>query len=114
MEDYNHDTKHLVINQQNWTGIYMGIGLDVAGLLPFYLFTSFGVFMAMNLYRRRKIIEKYGGGHSRGIKIIFGGISSSSPCGKEEYSPLKYYSMNCGNEHKRVALSYLWFKNEKN
>jgi hypothetical protein len=42
----------------------------------------------MNLYRRRKILKKYGC-DSRGIKIIFGWISSSSPSGKEEYSALK-------------------------
>ena len=37
MEDYNKDTKHFVINQLKWIGIYMGIGLVIAALLPFIL-----------------------------------------------------------------------------
>lgn len=104
MEDSNNDTKHFVINQLKWIGIYMGIGLVIAALLPFPIsfITALGVFIAMNIYRRRKIIKKYGG-YSRGIKNIFGWISSSSPTGREEYSPVKYYCMSCGNENKRVA-----------
>jgi hypothetical protein len=70
--------------------------------VTFYLIIALGVFIAMNLYRRRKIVKKYGC-DSRGIKIIFGWISSSSPSGKEEYSTLKDYCMSCDNEHKRVA-----------
>jgi hypothetical protein len=68
----------------------------------FYLIIALGVFIAMNLYRRRKIVKKYGC-DSRGIKIIFAWITSLFSSGKEEYSPLKDYCMSCGNVHKRVS-----------
>jgi hypothetical protein len=67
-----------------------------------YLIIALGVFIAMNLYRRRENVKKYGG-DSRGIKIIFRWISSSSPSGKEDYSLLEYYCVSYGNERKRVS-----------
>jgi hypothetical protein len=56
----------------------------------------------MNFYSRRKILIKYGDS-SKGVKNIFGWLSSLASSEREQYhTPLKYYCMSCGKEHKEI------------
>jgi hypothetical protein len=53
----------------------------------------------MNFIRRRWLMAKYLGG--KNIGGLFGSIPSSMT--GNQTRPLKYYCMNCGNEHKKIA-----------
>jgi hypothetical protein len=104
-DNYNNDTKHFIMYQLKWIGIYMGIGLVLAVLLPFPIsfISAVAVFIVMSYYRRRKILRKYGD-DSKGVKSIFGRLSSLASSEREQYyTPLKYYCMSCGKEHKEIA-----------
>lgn len=104
--NYNNDARHFIIYQLMWIGIYTGIGLVLAILLPFPIsfISAIVVFVVMNFYRR-KILRKLGG-DSRGLKSIFSWPFSSSSSGNDEYyRPLKYYCVSCGTENKGIACT---------
>ncbi|MGI0043010.1 MAG: hypothetical protein ACRD47_04800 [Nitrososphaeraceae archaeon] len=71
-------------------------------LLPFpaSLVAAIGGFMLVNFLRTRLMLKKMG----IGMKGLFGSLRSSdaSPS-MSGYSPIKYYCMSCGNEHKEIA-----------
>ena len=56
--------------------------------------------MLVNFLRTRLMLKKMG----IGMKGLFGSLRSSdaSPS-MSGYSPIKYYCMSCGNEHKEIA-----------
>jgi rubrerythrin len=64
------------------------------------LIAALGVFILINFYRRRRMMKRYGI-ETKGMKNLFGWLPSSMS-GKEN-SPLKYYCMSCGTEHKEIA-----------
>lgn len=43
-------------------------------------------------------MKRFGG--TGGIRDLFGSFSSAF---NDQYRPLKYYCMNCGNEHREIA-----------
>jgi uncharacterized Zn-finger protein len=98
----NNDTKRFIIHRLKWLGLYFGIGLLLVFLLPFpYDFISvLGLFVLINFLRGRSILKRYGG--LSGIKDMLGSLSSSMSNNDQQH-PLKYYCMNCGNEHKEIA-----------
>jgi hypothetical protein len=103
----NDDTKRIIISQLKWFGIYVGIAFLIALLLPFPIsfITALGVLILLNLYRRRRLMKRYGI-DTKGIKNLFGWLptsSSMSPDRRRYDNPLKYYCMNCGTEHKEVT-----------
>jgi hypothetical protein len=64
-----------------------------------------GLFLLINMYRRKMLLKKlslFDDSHLKGIRGFFRSLfqSPSSTYGK---SPLKYYCMSCGNEHKEIA-----------
>jgi hypothetical protein len=80
----------------------VGIGIVLVLTLPFPydLASVLGLFILINFLRGRNILKKYGG--TSGIKNIFGSLSS--PMSDNNQSrPLKYYCMNCGKEHRKIA-----------
>ena len=89
-----------------WLFVYMSIGLVVALVLPFPI--SVGVLLLVlflvNIVRTEIALRKAGIG---GIK---GSYRSYSSLGFRRgirdglvYTPLKFYCMNCGHEHKKIA-----------
>jgi hypothetical protein len=89
---------------------YIGIGLVISSILPFPI--SFGialvVFFLLNIARTHIVLKRKG--TDGGIKELYKSMSSSlggrinngkSPAGSFVYSPIKYYCMNCGYEHRK-------------
>lgn len=97
---WDNDTKRFMIHRLAWLTIFIGVGTFLVLLLPFPfdLISVAGLFFLITFLRGRDEMRTFGG--TSGIKNLFG--SSSSTSGNQN-SPLKYYCMNCGKEHKKIA-----------
>jgi hypothetical protein len=93
--------KHFLLYQLKWMGIYVGIGFVVSLVLPFpvSLVGALGAFLFLNFIRTRRILKRSG----IDMKGLFRSFSSASSSSMYGYSPLKYYCMSCGKEHKEIA-----------
>jgi hypothetical protein len=82
----------------------MGIGIILVFLLPFpFDFISIaGLFILMTYLRSKSEMKRFGG--MDGIRNLFGSFSSS--VSGNQSRTLKYYCMNCGKEHKKIACPY--------
>jgi hypothetical protein len=85
-----------------WSVLYVGIGVVLVLVLPFPydLASVLGLFVLINFLRGRSILKRYGG--TGGIRDLLGSLSSSMSA-NDQSSPLKYYCMNCGKEHREIA-----------
>jgi hypothetical protein len=101
-----------VLYQLKWMAIYFGSALVVMILLPFPIDWSVAipVFLLISLYRRRLLLKKLGVNYKssnrsiKGLKDFFKSISfNTSESTLYGYKHIKYYCMNCGNEHKDIA-----------
>ena len=95
-------TKRFITHRLKWPVIYVGIGIVLVLVLPFpyNLASVTALFVLINFLRGRSILKRYGG--TSGIKDLFGSLSSSMSR-DDESRPLKYYCMNCGEEHREIA-----------
>jgi hypothetical protein len=115
MEDLNK--KQLAIYQLKWAAIYMAVTVVIMLFLPFpadFIVALFA-FLVLSWYRRNQFFRQLGvdprrnsiGSSTdfRGIKDFFRSISSfkGSPSTENDYGPVKYYCMKCGNEHREIA-----------
>jgi len=86
--------------------IYLGIAAMVSFTLPFPI--GLGVLLivifSVNIVRAEIRLRKAGVG---GIKGWYKSLSSSgfghSTSTSHLYTPIKFYCMNCGNEHRKIA-----------
>jgi hypothetical protein len=102
----DNDTKRFFIRRIKWIGLYLGISLILVLVLPipYDLISIFGLYVLINLLRVGGIIFKgYGGGG--GVKDLFRSMFPSTS-GKDRDTPLKYYCMSCGKEHRETACPY--------
>jgi hypothetical protein len=87
-----------------WLGMSLGISITISLLLPFpiSLVTIIGVFILINFYMRKRMIQRMG---MKGGAGIFGPMSSSSSSSSSmlDDNSLKYYCMSCGTQHKQLA-----------
>ena len=106
----SNNNKRIQTNYWVWLAAYLVIGLAVSFVVPFPL--SFGiallVYFALNAVRMHLALKRQG--MPGGIKDLYKSMSSSlgsswSNSGDTGmgYSPIKYYCMNCGYEHKENA-----------
>ena len=97
---YSND-KQFLIYQLKWLSIYMSIGAVIALVLPFpvSLLVALGAFVLLNFIRTRRMLKRAG----VDIKGLFRSFSSAS-MGGGQYSPIKYYCMSCGKEHKKLHV----------
>lgn len=102
MNEIPNGNRHFLLYTLKWMSLYIAIGFIAALLLPFpaSLVAAIGGFMLVNFLRTRLMLKKMG----IGMKGLFGSLRSSdaSPS-MPGYSPIKYYCMSCGNEHKEIA-----------
>jgi hypothetical protein len=78
----------------------MGVGFILLFLLPYPLdFISIIGLFALTYYLRSTSEMKRFRGRGR-IRDVFGSLSSAF---SDQYRPLKYYCMNCGKEHRKIA-----------
>ena len=113
----DNDKKNNQIQNNNyliWLIAYIGIGLVISFILPFPI--SFGivlvVFFLLNAARTHIALKRQG--VTGGIKELYRSMSSSFGGGDSNnnsafgaggfaYSPIKYYCMNCGYEHRKYV-----------
>ena len=97
---YNNNKQYLIY-QLKWIGIYMSIGAAISLVLPFpvSLIAALGAFFLLNFIRTRRMLKKSG----VDIKGLFRSFSSASMGGGGQYTPIKYYCMSCGKEHREIA-----------
>jgi hypothetical protein len=106
----NSNNKQIQANYWVWLAAYLIIGLAISFVVPFPL--SFGiallVYFALNAARMHIALKRQG--MPGGIKDLYKSMSSSlgsswsnSTSAGMGYSPIKYYCMNCGYEHKENA-----------
>lgn len=90
--------KSYLTNQLKWFGIYIGLSVAISILVPFplSLFMLFFVILGIDYVRARQVMKKMG---ISDIRKMF--RSFSNP--QAGYSPLKYFCMSCGNEHREIA-----------
>jgi hypothetical protein len=101
-DDAHNDDKQFLLYQLKWMGIYIGIGFAISLVLPFpiSLVTALGAFLLLNFIRTRRILKRSG----IDMKGLFRSLSSTSSPSMYGYtSPLKYYCMSCGKQHKEIA-----------
>ena len=100
MSTPHHNDKQYLLYQLKWMGIYIAIGVAVALVLPFpfSLIGALGVFLLLNFIRAKRILKRTG---IKNMKEFFKSVSTSAAY--SEYTPLKYYCMACGKEHKEIA-----------
>jgi apolipoprotein N-acyltransferase len=89
-----------LINQLVWIGISIGISIMISMLIPFpiSLVVIVGTFLLLNFYLRRRMMTRMGS--LNGTSTIGGMFISTMAYGS---SPLKYYCISCGTQHKQVA-----------
>ena len=108
----NNDNKKKQIQTNYWVWLtaYLAIGLAVSFVVPFPLsfVIALLVYFALNTVRTHIILKKQG--MQGGLKDLYKSMTSSlgniwNNCGGTGmgYSPIKYYCMNCGYEHKESA-----------
>jgi hypothetical protein len=99
--NYNSNAKFL-LNVMLWLGISLGISLTISLLLPFpiSLVTIVGVFILLNFYMRRRMMQRMGMRGGEGVRGAFSSMSSSPT---SEDNSLKYHCMSCGTQHKDIS-----------
>jgi hypothetical protein len=77
-----------------WMAIYIGISFAISLILPFpiSLIAFLGLFILINILRARNVLKK--------MSIDMKGLINRSQM--QDYSPIKYYCMSCGKEHKEI------------
>lgn len=100
-----NNNKQFLLNQIMWLGMSLGISIAISLLLPFpiSLVTTIGVFILINFYMRKRMMQRTGMGGGR--VGMFGSMSSSSsppPSSMYGDNSVKYYCMSCGTQHKQV------------
>lgn len=96
----NNNKKQFLICQLKWAGIYILVGGAIALILSFpaSLFAALGAFGLLNIVRTR-IMLKRSGPDVKGLFKSFSSVSGNS----EQYTPVRYYCMNCGKEHREIS-----------
>jgi hypothetical protein len=96
--NYNNNAQFL-LNVMIWLGVSLGISLTISLLLPFpiSLVTIIGVFILLNLYMRRRMMQRMR--MRGGVREVFSSMSTPM----SEDNSLKYYCMSCGTQHKDIS-----------
>jgi hypothetical protein len=108
-DNIGNNNKQILTNYWVWFIAYMGIGLAISFIVPFpiSLVMVLLVFLALNATRMHIVLKRQG--MQRGIRDLYKSMTSSlsssnlNNSGGMGYSPIKYYCMNCGHEHKENA-----------
>ena len=96
------NNKQFLLYQLKWIGIYIAIGVAIALVLPFpiSLVGALGAFLLLNFIRTRRMLKRAGIDMKGWFRSLRSSYSSSTYGG---YTPIKYYCMSCGKEHKEIA-----------
>jgi hypothetical protein len=109
---FPNDNRKLFLNQLKWFTVFMVTGFVIIYLFtfPLDLVVLIAVFLLLNIFKRRAVLKKLGifrHNREKGVKgflkSLFQSPTSSSSMYGNNNTPLKYYCMSCGNEHKEIA-----------
>ena len=106
----SNNNKQIQTNYWVWLAAYLVIGLAISFIVPFPL--SFGiallVYFALNAVRMHLALKRQG--MPGGIKDLYKSMSPSLGTSWRNgggigmgYSPIKFYCLSCGYEHKESA-----------
>ena len=105
-----NSNRQIQTNYWIWFIGYMGIGLAISFVVPFpiSLVMVLLVYFGLNAVRMHIVLKRQG--IPGGIKALYKSMTSSlsgswnnNNAGGIGYSPIKFYCMNCGHEHKESA-----------
>jgi hypothetical protein len=106
-----NSNRQIQTNYWIWFIGYMGIGLAISFVVPFpiSLVMALLVYFGLNAVRMHIVLKRQG--MPGGIKGLYKSMTSSLSGSWNNnnagagmgYSPIKYYCMNCGYEHKESA-----------
>ena len=105
-----NSNRQIQTNYWIWFIAYMGIGLAISFVVPFpiSLVMALLVYFGLNAVRMHIVLKRQG--MPGGIKGLYKSMTSSlsgswnnNNTGGIGYSPIKFYYMNCGHEHKESA-----------
>jgi hypothetical protein len=105
-----NSNRQIQTNYWIWFIGYMGIGLAISFVVPFpiSLVMALLVYFGLNAVRMHIALKKQG--IPGGIKGLYKSMTSSlsgswnnNNAGGIGYSPIKFYCMDCGHEHKESA-----------
>jgi hypothetical protein len=106
-----NSNRQIQTNYWIWFIGYMGIGLAISFVVPFpiSLIMALLVYFGLNAVRMHIVLKRQG--MPGGIKGLYKSMTSSLSGSWNNnnagagmgYSPIKYYCMNCGYEHKESA-----------
>jgi hypothetical protein len=107
-DDNNNKDGQIQINYWIWLILYVGIGLVISFIFPFPISLVFAllIFILLNAIRTDIALRRQGVGGIKGLhksmSSSFGGGNNSRFGGARfGYSPIKFYCMNCGHEHRK-------------
>src|SRR5215475_14150907 len=94
-----------------WLIIYLGIGFAVSFILPFpiSIVVYLVIFFFLNVIRTETALRKRGPGGIRGLYRSLSSFRNSAGFGGFggfggfNHTPLKFYCMNCGYEHRKAV-----------
>ena len=92
----DNDTKRFIIHRLKWFTLFMAVGTVLVFLVayPFDVISIAGLFALTYYLRSRSEMKRFG------VRDLFGSLSSAF---NDQYRPLKYYCMRCGEEHREIA-----------
>ena len=105
-----NSNRQIQTNYWIWFIAYMGIGSAISFVVPFpiSLVMVLLVYFGLNAVRMHIVLKRQG--MPGGIKGLYKSMTSSlsgswnnNNAGGIGYSPIKFYCMNCGHEHKESA-----------
>lgn len=106
---FSKTNRELFLYQLKWLAVFIGIGFIIIYLFefPLDLIMLISAFIIINIYKTRVMLKKLGLSNDSNVKDIrsfirslFRSSSSSTYYGG---TPIRYYCMLCGNEHKEIA-----------
>jgi hypothetical protein len=109
----NNSNRQIQTNYWVWFISYIGIGLAISFIVPFPIsfVIALLVFFLLNAARTHIALKRQG--MPGGLKDLYKSMSSSlggswnnsmfGGAGGMGYSPIKFYCMNCGYEHREYA-----------
>ena len=99
----HNNGKQFLLYQLKWMGMYVAIGFAISLILPFpvSLVAALGAFLFLNFLRTRSMLKRTGIDMKEWFRSLRSSYSSSMYGGG--YTPIKYYCMSCGKEHKEIA-----------
>jgi hypothetical protein len=102
--DDTNKERHFYKTHWIWLIAYIGIGFVISFILPFPIsfFVALLIFFLLNAARADIALRRQG---VDGIKGLYKSMSSSFGTGNNNkifgYSPIKFYCMKCGYEHRK-------------